>query len=161
MRDRELEIGQFFHETIIRPLTLHSDGEYSLTSRIVYAGGKLGPRVLYRNSPSRRMTSRIEVSEDTWVYWNCRGRADVSRVRDLSPTGLFLETPRQFPANAETKLHFLVQEGEISAQAVIRHARPGTGLGLKFVSVREEHRRQLVALINRLRGMASLRAKIQ
>jgi hypothetical protein len=64
-----------------------------------------------------------------------------------------LETPKLFPADTETKLHFLVQEGEISAQAVVRHALPGTGLGLKFIAVREEHRRQLVALINRLRGM--------
>jgi hypothetical protein len=80
----------------------------------------------------------------------------VSRIRDLSLAGLFIETPKQFAADTETKLHFLVQEGEISAQAVIRHARPGAGLGLKFVSVREEHRRQLVALINRLRAQSPL-----
>ena len=106
------------------------------------------------NSPSRRMTSRIAVPVDTWVYWHCRGREDISRVRDLSPAGLFLETPKLFPADTETFLHFLVQEGGIAAQAVIRHALPGTGLGLKFVSLREEHRRQLVALMNRLRSMA-------
>lgn len=106
------------------------------------------------NSPSRRLTSRIAVPEDTWVYWHCKGREDISRIKDLSPAGLFLETPNQFPANTETHLHFLVQEGEIRAQAVVRHARPGTGLGLKFISVREEHRRQLIALINRLRRRA-------
>ncbi len=107
------------------------------------------------NLPSRRLTSRIGVPEDTWVYWNCNGRDDVSRIRDLSPGGLFLETPKQFPANTETKLHFLVQEGEISAQAVVRHARPGSGLGLKFTSVREDQHRQLAALINRLRGLTN------
>jgi PilZ domain len=104
-------------------------------------------------APSRRLISRIEVSDDIWVYWNCKGREDVSRIRDLSPRGLFIETPRQFPAKSETKLHFLVQEGEISAQAVVCHNRPRTGLGMKFVSVREEHHRRLAALINRLRGM--------
>jgi len=105
------------------------------------------------NSPSRRMISRIEVAEDTWVYWNCKGREDISRIRDLSPRGMFIETPRQFPTNTETKLHFLVQEGEISAQAIVCHNRSATGLGLKFISVREEHQRRLAALINRLRGM--------
>jgi PilZ domain len=119
------------------------------------AGQKVVPSVKHSNSPSRRMTSRIAVPEDTWVYWHCKGGEDISRIRDLSPVGLFIETPREFPANTETKLHFLVQEGGISAQAVVRHARPGTGLGLKFVSLREEHRRQLVALINRLRGALS------
>ncbi len=147
-------LARFFHETIRYPLTLLSCGEYSLTSLNVYAGRKVGPRVLQNHPPSRRKTSRIEVPEDTWVYWNCKGREDVSRIRDLSSAGLFIETPKQFAADTETKLHFLVQEGEISAQAVIRHARPGAGLGLKFVSVREEHRRQLVALINRLRGQS-------
>ena len=110
--------------------------------------------MLHGNSPSRRMTSRIAVSEDTWVYWHCRGREDISRIRDLSPAGLFLETPKLFPTNSETELHFLVQEGQISAQAVVRHARPGAGLGLKFVSLREEHRRQLIALIHRLRSLS-------
>ena len=86
------------------------------------------------------------------MFWNCKGREDVSRIRDLSAAGLFIETPKHFPNDTETKLHFLVQEGAISAQAVVRHVQPGSGLGLKFVSVREEHRRQLAALINRLRG---------
>ena len=93
------------------------------------------------------------VSEDTYVYWNCKGREDISRVRDLSTRGLFIETPRQFPASTETKLHFLVQEGEINAQAVVCHMQPPTGLGLKFTSVREEHHRRLAALINRLRSL--------
>jgi PilZ domain len=101
------------------------------------------------------MTSRIGVPEDTWVFWNCNGRDDVSKIRDLSPGGLFIETAKQFPANTETKLHFLVQEGEISALAVVRHAQPGSGLGLKFVSVKEDHYRQLAALLNRLRNLAA------
>lgn len=115
----------------------------------------------HRNSPSRRLTSRVAVSEDTWVYWHCKGREEISRIKDLSPAGLFLETPKQFPANTETNLHFLVQEGEIRAQAVVRHALPGTGLGLKFISVREEHRRQLIALINRLRGVSLFDGSLQ
>jgi hypothetical protein len=108
--------------------------------------------VIQGKAPSRRLTSRLVLSEDTYVYWNCKGREDISRVRDLSPRGLFIETPKQFPASTETKLHFLVQEGEINAQAVVCHMQPPIGLGLKFVSVREDHHRRLAALINRLRG---------
>jgi hypothetical protein len=100
---------------------------------------------------SRRLTSRIVVVEDTWVYWQCKGRDDISRVRDLSPKGLFIETPKQFPANTVTEVHFLVQEGGISAQAEVRHARAGSGLGLKFISLREEHQRPFAALMTRLR----------
>jgi PilZ domain len=105
------------------------------------------------------MTSRIGVPQDTWVFWNCMGRDDVSKIRDLSPGGLFIETPKQFPANTETKIHFLVQEGEISAQAIVRHAQPGSGMGLKFVSVREDQYRQLAALLNRLRSLSASAGK--
>lgn len=103
------------------------------------------------------MTSRIVLSQDTCVYWSSKGREDISRIRDLSPRGLFIETPRQFPASTETRLHFLVEEGEINAQAVVCHAQPTIGLGLKFVSVREEHHRRLTALINRLRSLGGTR----
>ena len=101
------------------------------------------------------MTSRIVLAQDTYVYWTCKGREDISRVRDLSPRGLFIETPKQFPASTETKLHFLVEEGEINAQAIVCHTQSPRGLGLKFVSVREEHHRRLAALINRLRSLGS------
>lgn len=115
--------------------------------------GKIArPSVGYDNSPSRRLTSRIVVVEDAWVYWQCKGRDDISRIRALSPKGLFIETPKRFPANTETNIHFLVQEGGINAQAVFRHAQAGSGLGLKFISLREEYQRPLAALIARLRA---------
>jgi hypothetical protein len=48
------------------------------------------------------------------------------------------------------KLHFLVQEGQIRADAVVRHAEPGRGLGLRFMAVRNEDRQRLSELMNRL-----------
>jgi hypothetical protein len=104
-------------------------------------------------TPSRRLTSRIEASEDVWVLWQCQGRDDVSRVRDMSLGGLFIETPKAIPADTATKLHFLVREGQIRADAVVRHAKPG-GVGLKFTAVIEEDRRKLAVLIMRLRTLS-------
>ena len=49
------------------------------------------------------------------------------------------------------KLEFLVQEGQIRADAVVRRAEPGGGLGMKFTAVSEEDRARLEALISRLR----------
>jgi len=53
---------------------------------------------------------------------------------------------------AKTKLHFLVEEGQIRAEAVVRRVEPGCGLGLQFTAVREEDRRHLADLMKRLRG---------
>jgi hypothetical protein len=44
--------------------------------------------------PSRRHYPRVETPSGVWVYWNCKGREDTSRVRDLSMGGLFVETEK-------------------------------------------------------------------
>jgi hypothetical protein len=102
-------------------------------------------------TPSRRVNSRLVVNGDVWVCWNSNGRDDVSRVRDMSLGGLFLQTPAQRPVGAPTKLDFLVTEGQIRADAVIRHTSRG-GLGLKFTAVSDADRPRLAALLRRLRS---------
>ena len=72
------------------------------------------------------------------MYWHCHGREDVSLVRDLSMGGLFIETPSVKAEGVRARLHFLVQEGQIRADAVVRHARAATGMGLKFTALSEQ-----------------------
>jgi len=69
----------------------------------------------------------------------------------MSIGGLFLETKQKQAAGMLTRLHFLVAEGQIRADAVVRHVRPGAGLGLKFTAVNEKDRAKLAALLTRLR----------
>jgi hypothetical protein len=66
--------------------------------------------------------------------------------------GLFLETPQPKAEGVLTRLHFLVQEGQIRADAIVRHAKSGDGLGLKFVALNEQDRPKLAALLIRLRA---------
>ena len=103
---------------------------------------------------SRRMTSRIETMGDVWVCWRCHGMDDVSRVCDLSVGGLFLSTPAPPPLGAKAKLDFLVQEGQIRAEAVVRHLVPGGGLGLKFTAIPDKDCPRLVALLDRIRTLS-------
>jgi hypothetical protein len=105
------------------------------------------------NAPSRRFTSRVQAPSDVWVYWKCQGREDVSHVRDMSMGGLFIETKQPHPSGRLTRLDFLVQEGQIRADAVVRHSRPGAGLGLKFTALAEHDRPKLAALLTRLRHL--------
>jgi hypothetical protein len=63
--------------------------------------------------------------------------------------GLFIETDTPTVPGITAKLHFLVQEGQIRADAVARHAEPGRGLGLRFTAVRNEDRLRLAELMNR------------
>jgi hypothetical protein len=104
--------------------------------------------------PSRRLYSRVETSQNVWVYWNCAGRADVSPVLDMSMGGLFLKTPTVKPVGTVVNLHFLVQEGQIRADATIRYVKTDGGLGMKFAAVSQEDRPRLAALMTRLRGLS-------
>jgi hypothetical protein len=76
---------------------------------------------------------------------------DVSRVCDLSLGGLCLSTPAPPPLGAKAKIDFLVREGQIRAEAVVRHFVRGGGLGLKFTAITDKDCPQLVALLNRMR----------
>ena len=86
------------------------------------------------------------------MYWDCGGKADVSPVHDLSMGGIFLKTPRVQSVGSVVNLHFLVQEGLIRADAVIRYVKSGDGVGMKFAAVSQEDRPRLAALMSRLRS---------
>jgi hypothetical protein len=105
-----------------------------------------------QSTPSRRFNSRIVVNDEIWVCWRCNGRDDISRVRDLGVGGLFLKTPAVRKVGTPTNLEFLVSEGQIRANAVVRHTTPGEGLGLKFTAVIDTDRPRLGALLRRLRS---------
>ena len=100
---------------------------------------------------SRRRTSRVETPEGVWVYWSCGRRDDTSRVRNLSLGGLFVETRKRYDVGASTRLEFLVQEGQIRAEAVVRHVGSGRGVGLKFTAIKDEDCPHLAALLNRVK----------
>jgi len=106
---------------------------------------------------SKRFNSRIHDPDDVYVCWGSVGYDDTSQVRDLGPRGLFVITRMTKPVGAKTNLNFLVEEGQIKAEAVVRHVKPGRGLGLEFTAVCEEDRQRLADLLRRLRevGMIS------
>lgn len=102
-------------------------------------------------TPSRRFNSRIAMTQEVWVCWHSNGRDDISRVRDLSLGGIFIETPSHRAIGSQTKIDFLVGEGQIRSDAIVRHVEPGRGLGLKFTALTEQDRQKFAALMRRLR----------
>src|ERR1700693_3397920 len=84
---------------------------------------------------SKRFSSRVATPGDVYVYWSSVGYDDTSRVRDLSSGGVFVQTRKTKSLGAKTNVHFLVEEGQIRAEAVVRHVKPGCGLGLPITVV--------------------------
>lgn len=98
----------------------------------------------------RRGTPRAEPDKDLYAFWSCKDLGDLSRVRNLNLGGIFLETASQKELGAPVELHFLVSEGQISANAVVRHVSPGKGMGLKFATLEGQNRLRFGVLMKRL-----------
>jgi PilZ domain len=92
----------------------------------------------------------VETPQGVWVLWRCGRSEDTSRVKDVSLGGLFIETSKVCPVDATIKLHFLVEDGEITADATVRYVKAGSGLGLKFKTVRTEDQTRFATMIKRL-----------
>jgi hypothetical protein len=95
---------------------------------------------------------RLPATRDVWVYWECGGFGDVSRVRDVSTGGIFIETPLRRSKGELIRVHFLVQEGQISLDSVVAQAQPTQGLGLKFQTVAAKDISKLSLLLDRVRA---------
>ena len=111
-------------------------------------------------TPSRRFTTRVAEPPDLWVFWNCRKNDGLSRVLDLSLAGLRLSIDKseRMAVGEKVHLNFLIPEGQIRTDAIVRHIRPER-LGLKFIAIREEDRAHLTALVTRLRSVSRPQAK--
>jgi hypothetical protein len=96
---------------------------------------------------SRRHHQRVETPEGVCVVWRCGQTEDTSRVKDLSVGGLFIETLKICPVAATVKLHFLVEDGKITADATVQYVKAGSGLGLIFKTVRSEDQVRFAATI--------------
>ena len=102
--------------------------------------------------PFRRRVMRLPATRDVWVYWECGGRADVSHVRDLSGGGIFIETKWRRTKGDLVRVHFLVQEGQISMDGVVAQTQALEGLGLKFQAVATKDIFKLTSLLERVRA---------
>jgi hypothetical protein len=102
----------------------------------------------------RRSHLRVEALVNVYIFWRSDGREDVAIVKNISFSGLFIETEKSKDPGDAAELHFLVQEGQIRADAVVRRAKPGHGLGLRLIAVHNNDRRRLAELMKRLRRVA-------
>jgi hypothetical protein len=96
---------------------------------------------LTKMQAEQRKASRVLYRDLKIVY---DGMADVvgERSPDLSTSGMFINTPRAYPAGAQIRLRFeLLRTGFIvHAQGDVRYCLPGIGIGVLFVNLPEPAR---------------------
>jgi hypothetical protein len=78
----------------------------------------------------------------------------ISAVWNVSPGGLFVEMAALRPVGAKAEVYFLVPEGGIRAEGIVRHVQLGRGLGLKITEIQDTDRAHMASLIRRLRNFS-------
>ena len=68
------------------------------------------------------------MSQGVWVAWQADGPRHVSRVRDLSAGGVFIQTTAAVSIGTEVELLFALPEGEARVDGIVRYADGKSGL---------------------------------
>jgi PilZ domain-containing protein len=92
-----------------------------------------------------RRTARLSQLHDLRLSYEGRSEFVTVHPPDLSPMGMFINTPENFPEGAVLKLQFrLARSGyEVQTRAEVRFCMPGVGIGIEFIDLLEEHFRAI------------------
>lgn len=95
--------------------------------------------------PPRKDDKKFEVARSNrYGYVNnlsvvYEGSAEeiVLRAPDLSPTGMFINTPNHFPEGAILKVNFRLPRSnfKVEARCEVRYCLPGVGIGVEFIEI--------------------------
>jgi PilZ domain-containing protein len=97
-----------------------------------------------------RRSPRTEVSKGIWVSWQTTGASTVSRVRDLSVGGVFVSAPAPPRVGTTVKLLFVLPEGEVRIEGIVRYAESKKGMGVEFTRMGTADGARLRELLRRL-----------
>jgi PilZ domain len=90
----------------------------------------------------QRTGLRHSCCADLQVVYEGLGRHIEVRAPDISPQGMFINTPQAFPEGTMLKIRFrLGHSGRlIQARSEVRYCLPGVGVGVEFVNISDEMR---------------------
>jgi len=98
----------------------------------------------------KRKRPRITLPRGMSIRWRGRGEPMISRVQTISAGGLSIAAPEPPPNGELLHVSFEVPAGGISAQAIVRHAHKGEGMGVEFVAMPDLARDRLEDLMQKL-----------
>lgn len=88
---------------------------------------------------TERLALRIHSIRQIAVQYEGTEERIISRVPDVSTTGMFINTSRQYAEGAVLNLSFcLALSGlEVHARGEVRYSLPGVGAGVQFIDISE------------------------
>ena len=104
----------------------------------------------------RRRNPRYRAPKDLLIGWQGAGKRNVSNAEELGVGGVFLLVAHPLSAGTHVEMLFDVPGGEVRARAIVRHGRPGHGMGVQFVHMGAADRARLHRFIKQLAEESSL-----
>jgi len=91
-------------------------------------------------APAVRGQDRASTYHDLSIQYEGRTQDLPVRAPDLSPSGMFINTPQHFPEGAILKVSFRITRGNelIETRAEVRYCLEGVGVGVEFVDIAPE-----------------------
>jgi tetratricopeptide (TPR) repeat protein len=99
--------------------------------------------VIESNPQERRRYRRFNAPKGMLVAWQGAGKRNVSVAEEFSVGGVFLLAHEPLAVGTNAEFVFDVPGGSVRGRGVVRHARPGKGMGLQFMNMRAEDRARL------------------
>jgi hypothetical protein len=87
-------------------------------------------------SPSRQW-DRYTVLQDLSLSHEGHSEEIPVRPPDISPRGMFINTPNSFPEGTVLKLRFRLTRSnfEVNTRCEVRYCLPGVGIGVEFIDI--------------------------
>ena len=91
---------------------------------------------------SERERKRFTPLSDLSITYEGRNEKIPVRGPDLTPHGMFINTPRQFPVGTVLKVSFRlsITDVQLSVRSEVRHCQAGIGIGVEFIGISPESR---------------------
>ena len=84
------------------------------------------------------------------MAWQGAGKREVSNAEEMGVGGAFLLQEQPLAPGTHVEVLFDVTGGEVRARGIVRHGRPGHGMGVQFVHMGSEDRARLHRFIKEL-----------
>jgi hypothetical protein len=99
-----------------------------------------------------RLEPRYAAYQDLAVTYEGHSVDIPVRVPDISPKGIFINTPQPFPEGAVLCVEFRLLRTDfwVKARAEVRYCLPGVGVGVEFVDISPEARHAIAEELSAL-----------
>lgn len=100
-----------------------------------------------KNWKEKRKFSRVSILQEIFF-----GGKKLRPLEDLSEEGMFIATPDPYLIGSIIDLEFKLGDDKktIEVKAEVRHVRKRKGMGIKFISLKAQDRRQIKQYIKKL-----------